>query len=653
MMDECFRFLINVDQCLNMSMYDIFFYKLKNERKFRLNQLQDASETSFAKAFQDIHMYQNKFPYHFKEYQIIITMCSPRVKDMSDWESCLLRQLLQLNLSLHDAQMCMDAGPSADSALNLFLFHEAEPHCEQKQPENDQGSKRLENDCRLLLEHMAACSDLSAPKNDLKLLLQEYRNKKPEDRPVIAVLDRLINSCAEAAKEPVQILSEFFKNLFVNFNVIDLVQTHHQHHAARMNTGEMLRIVEYITAPVEHGTQHLSAGCMDRWNGVQKLDLETKYSDMLFVYEQMLKHAHKQLERDPLPVDRKTTKLPEDFYKRVDGIGIQDNAFKELEKTEAEMLVALNKFLQTKHQATTIRKAWEDTCSVMKKSLSQMENDLRSNAIEMGHRYSRRVETRKKEALHWKKERYFADGKTQGKIEVAEKKLEKYLNDLRGPDLIPSLEFEQKDNTQAALERADAQIRYYLDCLDTNNRTKYFILSCGALQLTAQHYIWLQPFSFGNIVSIQMVFATLVVLAAGMGLACILPRVYYRKAILNCARKLKKELDEYVPEYHDRTEQFRKYINTLDQLDKTGKLIEVYRDLLEHTRRLERGCLWHKTRIQDHLIKLGAFRSLIDSGNGRARTAAFDPDKCPTAELLTFRELNDIEQCCLYWPQGR
>ena len=97
-----------------------------------------------------------------------------------------------------------------------------------------------------------------------------------------------------------------------------------------------------------------------------------------------------------------------------------------------------------------------------------MENDLRSNAIEMGHKYSRRVETRKKEALHWKKERYFADGNTQGKIELAEKKLEKYLNDLRDPKLIPSLEFEQKDKTQAALERADAQIRYYLDCLDTN-----------------------------------------------------------------------------------------------------------------------------------------------------------------------------------------
>ena len=30
-MPERFRFLINVDQCLNMSAFDIFFYKLKSQ----------------------------------------------------------------------------------------------------------------------------------------------------------------------------------------------------------------------------------------------------------------------------------------------------------------------------------------------------------------------------------------------------------------------------------------------------------------------------------------------------------------------------------------------------------------------------------------------------------------------------------------------
>ena len=29
-MDRCFHFLINVDQCLNMSNFDMFFYKINN-----------------------------------------------------------------------------------------------------------------------------------------------------------------------------------------------------------------------------------------------------------------------------------------------------------------------------------------------------------------------------------------------------------------------------------------------------------------------------------------------------------------------------------------------------------------------------------------------------------------------------------------------
>lgn len=652
-MDECFRFLINVDQCLNMSMYDIFFYKLKNDLKFRLNQLQDSSEAAFVEAFQDIHMYLNKFPYHFKEYQIIITMRSPQESKESNWENCLLHRLLQINQSLHDAKLCMDSGPSAVSALNLFLFHEADPHREKQKLENYLNSQRLTDDCHALLEHMAAYSNVSAENITLKTILKDYRQSNPKDLAVITALERLRHSRSSTVAELANVLTNFFKKLFVNFNVIDLLQSHHLHHASRMNTGEMLRIVEYITAPLAYAPQSLGVRCLAQWNAVKDLDLEIKYSDMLFVYEQMLKHAHEQLELEPLPVDRKTTKLPEDFYKRADGIGVQDCAFKKTDSKEPEILATLSEFLNTKHRPTAIRQAWTEVYAVMEQQLQQMERNLITNAIDMGHRYSRRVEKRKKEALHWKGKRFFADQMTQGKIAIEEKKLEGYLNTLRKPDLIPSLKFEKQTEAKTALEHANAKILYYLDCLNTNNRANFGKLFWWAFLLTAAHYIWFQPFCFNNFVSGPIVFITLCVLAISMASACIVPGIYYRKAIMNCARELKKELDEYVPEYQSRSERFREYINTLDQLDRTSKLITIYRDSLEHTRRLERGCMWHKTQIRDHLIKLGAFRSLIDSGNGRTRTCSFDEENCPTAELLTVKELNDIEQCCLYWPQGR
>ena len=43
-MERCFNFLVNVDQCLNMSNFDMFFYKLQSSSLFHLNNVQFNSE---------------------------------------------------------------------------------------------------------------------------------------------------------------------------------------------------------------------------------------------------------------------------------------------------------------------------------------------------------------------------------------------------------------------------------------------------------------------------------------------------------------------------------------------------------------------------------------------------------------------------------
>ena len=58
-MENCFRFLINVDQCLNMSYFDMFFYKLESQHKFHMNSVQlfDASDdSSLRSAISDIRI---------------------------------------------------------------------------------------------------------------------------------------------------------------------------------------------------------------------------------------------------------------------------------------------------------------------------------------------------------------------------------------------------------------------------------------------------------------------------------------------------------------------------------------------------------------------------------------------------------------------
>jgi hypothetical protein len=118
--------------------------------------------------------------------------------------------------------------------------------------------------------------------------------------------------------------------------------------------------------------------------------------------------------------------------------------------------------------------------------------------------------------------------------------------------------------------------------------------------------------------------------------------------------QLKKQLDLYLPEYIGRGQKFRKYVNTLDELDSTNKLLELYSESLETTEGVQRGCLWHKAQLRDHLVKLAAFSGLIDHGTGRERSVAFSVEKYTTGELLTGEGMvKNIEQCSLYWPQGK
>lgn len=623
-MDECFRFLINVDQCLNMSMYDIFFYKLKNEKKFRLEQLQDGSEEAFLKAFQNIHGCLKKSPGQFQEFQIIVTMRRPLQTQQSSWEASLLCLLLQLRQGLLDAQIPMERG-----CLNLILLREAE---ENREPEQSSYlcSERLEQDCALLLPPLT----------------------KPEDRAVRSALEDFWKAQPADGLSGQQLskaLAEYFAELFADFQVMELLKLQEPNRDPKKNTWEMLRVVEYITSALENTAQKLSVRCLEHWNAVKDLELESRYSDMLFAYEQLLLFAHEQLERQPLPVAQKQPRTCE----KPQGDVWEGDAFPTEAEQQPDALVALDAFLQAKHTTKTVRKAWEDTCSRMTRSLRKMEADLNDRTDELGHQYARRSEHRKKDALRRQESRFLADEQTEEELEKLEKAQAACLNTLQNPELSPSLAFENQKKAEAALERANGQILYDLECLKTGTKRNTVIVFAVAYFLTILHYAWLQPFCFNNHVSLPVVLLVGLFMAFAIGAACRLPDLYYLRAIKRCALRLKKELETDVSEYHGRAERLRRYINTLDQLDRTDKLIGIYRDSIEHTRSLERGCMWHKTRIKDHLIKLGAFRSLIDSRNGSSRACAIDPERCPTEALLTAHCVNDIEQCSLYWPQGR
>ena len=156
-METCFRFLINVDQCLNMSNFDIFFYKLESQHKFHLNQVQlfgDSFSTSLRHAVSDIRMYLDKYPYHVGDYQLIVAMRGMYKKRSDNWEETMLYRLLQLNFELRRSRIFINSQESAEKALNLIMLYDADFSTELPKLGDYMTSCRFQTDCALFLRHI-------------------------------------------------------------------------------------------------------------------------------------------------------------------------------------------------------------------------------------------------------------------------------------------------------------------------------------------------------------------------------------------------------------------------------------------------------------------------------------------------------------------
>ena len=131
-----FRFLINVDKCLDTSHYSCFFYKLKSRGEtgqglFHLSeaQLLDGDPHSLRGAVSDIRMYLDKYPYEVEDYRIILVMRCHQ-EDMlrpNVWEGSLLYRLLRLRYEFLKSRIMLTTAVEAkrDNALNFVMLYDS------------------------------------------------------------------------------------------------------------------------------------------------------------------------------------------------------------------------------------------------------------------------------------------------------------------------------------------------------------------------------------------------------------------------------------------------------------------------------------------------------------------------------------------------
>ena len=672
-MENCFRFLINVDQCLNMSYFDIFFYKLKSQHKFHLNNVQmfgDCADTTMRSAVTDIRLYLDKYPYHVGNFQIIVAMRSTFCPVPRAWEESMLYRLLQLDYELRRSRIFINSREQVQKALNLIMLYDADFSADLPELEPYKDSPRLEQDCALLLSQVIPADSpqtleqlqqhlVNAPAGSAAELLTAFADTLARES------ERLLQMAAhleadsfpndsEEDRQPDSLsrkLARFVKDQLFNFQIFEAQIDRNNR---RQNILALLRVTEFINAStespvVEKGARSsLSQRCADNWNRIwYDPDLEERYAAMLQDYRFRLNTAARELERPSFSNPDART-LPTEDIPRDNAIVCTEGFFADEEDrdSQTDLRKILADFVDHKFSLRSLKSDWDETYRRCRVLLDQMDYALRGYAENLSRQYSAALEGRKQEFVQQRSDFFAADANTDKDRLRLEHERNQRLTQLKSPQMTPSLSFQDQLNMENALEQGNLTVRFYIRCLSAIRVASFLLLVLVCCAVPFVHYTLLQPYVFQSADQAMYYFIYLAAAAVLMLLCWTMPYNHFRRKLRQRLQALQADAEKYITGYYTKAEHFRTYINLLNQLDYITRRYRLLTQAYEASQRLCKGYLWHKVQVCNHLDKLRFFQGLIDLGA--------PPSDDPGDQVIPTIDgdrVSDVIDSQIYWPQ--
>lgn len=670
-MEECFRFLINVDQCLNMSNFDIFFYKLESRHKFHLSQVQlfgERDSTSLRHAVSDIRMYLDKYPYDVGDYQIIVALRGPFRPRGWEWKDCLLYRLLQIHSELCRFRIYLSSKERTEKALNLVMLYDADFSADLPRLDDYMSGPRFREDCGLLLEQtgsdLPAYLDRPAEERDQAVaeVIRGFLSSQPEQDSGDGEEEDLFSPRADSRPAPEWELSRrlaaYLKAQMENYQVFEAMI---DRNSRRDNILALLRLVEFITSDVARdparpgGMVTLARRCQENWTRVwQDTGLEHRYASMLRMYYLTLKNAADDLER-PSFTSPTAQRVPDEDIPGDDAIDSEESVFSSADPQNQgfDLKRILQSFLADKQAARAMAENWEGVYQRLRQSLARMEFELRRYAEDLSLQYSAVLERRKRDTIPWQTAVYTTgcgDGESKKLLTHLEDERSRRLAALKAPHMNPSLSFQDQLNMENALEQTNLDLRFYINCIRAVTAVNLFALVFLVAVLTLGHYSLLQPYVFQGIDTLAAWLAYVAALVLLMLLTWRAPLQYFQRRIRARVLELQEQMDRYIRGYFEKAKNFRAYINLLNQLDYITRYYRLQTRARRADHRLAQGYLWHKVQLKHHLEKLQFLQGLIDLSDD---TAEVDLGKVQrTIPAINGDRVDDVVDSPIYWPQG-
>ena len=666
-----FNFYINVDECLNMSNFEMFFYKLQNEKKFYVVEASfndDAGSGSIQSALYRIKNYIGQSSFLIRDYRLIFGVRQQYKKTVS-WKETVLYRLLKIHYSMQDARLFIKTKDRVDKNVTVILLYDVENTLDENNiPDEitdntsdipalmeflgvDWGESGKLPPEREIVEEMVQKAKQKKEPVALQFALDFYRwyteNKLYEteettEKSLPSPRDKNIRSKEEKAKVA------RYNNIYNIVNFIGRAVGAYCVFTKTIssNTGDhrlaLLGIVDYITtglAGVPEGdtgysrNERLKIMARDSWkNAKDDKVIWEKYGVMMSEYEgRMISRQREMSGRMANSGDKLVynTENPTRLTCAYDGMKFEEKITEKLDEYERSI------------NRSDGGKSWESTERDLKAMLGQLEQSLEDYSETISTMYKREIRQRNDErkAKREDKKIYDTDQVDEMILAVSRKK-QALLEELKKQKMAPHVRYQDQLNVDHAIKTCSSEINYYM-----KRRKQITLAGFLALFLTAGGFVLVSHLLLQESLLVEMKNLAGAVMSALFTLFFVLfswgaPGIYFKRKMTESIERLKSELITYTRGYAEIARNYEEYMNIINSIDVMNHYLQELGNIRAYCNSENRKYLWHKEAIQRHLQKCDFFRLLYgEPSNGRKDA------------YIPLQLDKDVIRNPFYWPQ--
>lgn len=690
-----FNFYINVDQCLNMSNFDMFFYKLQSEQKFHLSNVQffdDAGENSLQAAFYGIRSYMDKMPFLIQDYRLIFGMREELLKNPT-WKDTILYRLLKIYYGLMDASIFIKSKDAADKNVSVIMLYDTDFTFDAVSLGRNKYD--LAKDLERLMDYLGIEWKNGVTNQEIRKGFETFLESKDREfcrdeitrrfaRSYIQWLDYLMPPDDEADvlgmeqyDDAEELLTEELElqdglvsrrkngpnahsTLYTLITFASECVGHYcvfqkeiNKNTLDQNLLALLSIVDYITSDLksekEDGrlrtNETLKEQSRRNWERANNdTGIQQRYGTMIARYKARLQTAQADMQKR---VTDFTRGVPAPNFTAPEKLsGTQGLKPQDEDAYRGEFEAILNQFIKNSVNRKTAESSWRSAYKGLKEKLDRMEEELKLYARDLSAKYKRQLEERKTKNIHREDKTVYSQDDIEEKIEAKELRRTELLEKLKKPQMNPSLTFQDQLNLEHTLEQCNLEVSFFVKCHKMIRLLNFFLLILISGGIFCLHYILMQGYLFSDLEKLSaflMYVGAVFVLSL---LAWNAPYYYFKKKIMRAMDELKKQMEVFIRGYFDKADNFREYINTINELDAVTAYIDRLKEIRETSAANSREYLWHKVQIQEHLRKSGYFENLMYSLDLSQSSEERD-------ESVRLDVRKDVIHNRLYWPQGK